>query len=70
MRIKNPLITFPGKTKYYQTHLGLLQGVYIDLGKTNLTSDKIKLYVHKNLTAALCDMVGPFTRERLIHVLF
>ena len=25
-----------------------LQGVYIDLGKTDLTSDKIKLYVRKN----------------------
>ena len=48
----------------------LLQGVYIDLGKTDLTSDKIKLYVRKNLTAAFCDMVGQFTRERLIHVLF
>ena len=47
-----------------------LQGVYIDLGKTDLTSDKIKLYVRKNLTAFFCDMVGQFTRERLIHVLF
>ena len=47
-----------------------LQGVYIDSGKTDLTSDKIKLYVRKNLTAAFCDMVGQFTRERLIHVLF
>ena len=46
------------------------QGVYIDLGKAALTSDKIKLYVRKNLTAAFCDMVGQFTRERLIHVLF
>ena len=43
----------------------ILQGAYIDL-----TSDKIKLYVRKNLTAAFCDMVGQFTRERLIHVLF
>ena len=48
----------------------LIQGVYIDLGKTDLTSDKIKLYVRKNLTAASCDMVGHFMRERLIHVLF
>ena len=47
-----------------------LQGVYIDLGKTDLTSDKIKLYVRKNLTAFFCDMVGQFTRERLIHMLF
>ena len=47
-----------------------LSPVYIDLGKTDLTSDKIKLYVRKNLTAAFCDMVGQFPKERLIRVLF
>ena len=40
------------------------------MSKTDLASDKIKLYIRKNLTAAFCDMVGQFTRERLIHVLF
>ena len=46
-----------------------MQGVYIDLGKTDLTSDKIKLYVRKNLTAAfVISLVN--SRERLIHVLF
>ena len=48
----------------------LITTVQVDLGKTDLTSDEIKLYVRKNLTAAFCDMVGQFTRERLIHVLF
>ena len=32
--------------------------VYIDLSKNDLTSDKIKLYALKNLTAASCDIVG------------
>ena len=44
--------------------------VNIELGKSDLTSDKIKLYVSKNLTAAFCDIVGKFRKERLIHVLF
>ena len=43
-----------------KTHITIpfLQGVYIHLGKTDLTSDKIKLYVRKNLIAAFCDIVG------------
>ena len=35
-----------------------LAPVYIDLTKTDLTSDKIRLYVRKNLTAVFCDTVG------------
>ena len=36
----------------------LLAHVYIDLGKNDLTSDKIKSYVHKNLTTAFCNIFG------------
>ena len=32
--------------------------VCIDFRKTDLTCDKINLYARKNLTAALCDVVG------------
>ena len=56
--------------RHHATEYGpLLPPVYIDQGKTGLVSDKIKLCVRKNLTAALCDIVGYFMKKRLIHVL-
>ena len=49
------------KQSYLFTFCGAISlkgNVYIDLPTTDLTSDKIKLYLRKNLTAAFCDIDG------------